>query len=104
MKKISDNNVINLVQNIQNNQENSNVSAHPNLISNVTGLRPPIPLPIANNDWSTIRDGYSYRYACKIPIDLKDYHDDLNNFDTIKSKYELAALQLQNIESIKIIK
>lgn len=36
------------------------------------GLKPPIPLPSLNNDWSKINEGYSYTYASKIPIDMKD--------------------------------
>lgn len=45
-----------------------------------------MPLPVANNDWSQIKEGYSYRYACKIPIDLKDYEGEVS-FDTVKAKY-----------------
>ena len=56
----------------------------------------PIPLPIAHNDWSTIKEGYSFLYSSKIPVDLKDLEGDVS-FDVIKAKYEIAALQLQNI-------
>jgi hypothetical protein len=69
----------------------------------VSGLRPPIPLPGPNNDWSNIKEGYSYRYACKFPVDLKDFESDVG-FDTIRAKYEIAALQLQNMESLKMLK
>lgn len=56
------------MQNIQGDTNTTNIISVPG----VSGLRPPIPLPISNNDWSTIKEGYSYRYACKIPVDLKD--------------------------------
>lgn len=106
IKKLSDTNIVSLIQNIQNVQgdtiSNTHISSNINPGA-VSGLRPPIPLPIANNDWSTIKDGYSYRYACKIPIDLKDYEGEVS-FDVVRAKYEIAALQLQNIESLKIIK
>lgn len=36
-------------------------------------------------------------------MDLKDFEGDIS-FDTIRSKYEIAALQLQNIESLKMLK
>lgn len=38
-------------------------------------FKPPMPLPIAHNDWSQIKEGFSYLYASKIPIDLKDVSD-----------------------------
>lgn len=42
-------------------------------------------------------------YNSKIPIDMKDFEDDAV-FSMIKAKYEVAALQLQNIESLKLLK
>ncbi len=65
--------------------------------------RPPMPLPIAHNDWSQIKEGFSYLYNSKIHIDLKDVEDE-GVLNTIKAKYEIAALQLQNIESLKLLK
>jgi hypothetical protein len=62
-----------------------------------------MPLPIAHNDWSKIKEGYSYLYSSKIPVNLKDYEDEVG-FNSIKAQYELAALQLQNIESLKLLK
>ena len=60
-------------------------------------------LPVAHNDWSKIKEGYSYKYSSKIPVDLKDYEDDIG-YDQLKARYEIAALQLQNIESLKMLK
>jgi len=34
-------------------------------------FRPPMPLPISHNDWSQIKEGFSYMYNSKIPIDMK---------------------------------
>ena len=65
--------------------------------------RPPMPLPIAHNDWSKIKDGYSYLYNSKIPIDLKGVEDE-GSFNVAKAQYEVAALQLQNMESLKLLK
>lgn len=42
-------------------------------------------------------------YNSKIPIDLKDMTDE-GGFNIAKAKYEVAALQLQNIESLKLLK
>lgn len=80
------------MQNIQGDTNTTNVVNIPG----PSGLRPPIALPNNNNDWSVIKEGYSYRYSCKIPVDLKDLETDVG-FDVIKAKYEIAALQLQNI-------
>lgn len=38
-------------------------------------FRPPMPLPVAHNDWSHIKEGFSYLYGSKIPINLKDVSD-----------------------------
>lgn len=62
-----------------------------------------MPLPIAHNDWSQIKEGFSYMYGSKIPINLKDVSDE-GGFSVAKAKYEVAALQLQNIESLKLVK
>ena len=66
-------------------------------------FKPPMPLPIAHNDWSQIKDGYSYLYSSKIPIDMKNFEDE-GSFNVAKTRYEIAALQLQNMESLKLLK
>lgn len=70
---------------------------------NNSNFKGPIPLPIAHNDWSVIKEGYSFMYSSKIPVDMKDLENDVS-FDVMKAKYEIAALQLQNIESLKLLK
>lgn len=103
IRKLSENNLNSIIQNVQMIQgDTTNVSVI-NAPGAAPGLRPPIPLPYANNDWSVIKDGYSYRYSCKFPVDLKDLETDVG-FDIIKAKYEIAALQLQNMESLKMLK
>lgn len=42
-------------------------------------------------------------YSSKIPVDMKNLQNDVS-FDIIKARYEIAALQLQNIESLKLLK
>lgn len=39
-------------------------------------FKPPMPLPVSHNDWSQIKEGFSYMYNSKIPIDLKGVEDD----------------------------
>lgn len=68
IRKLSETNLNSIIQNFQTIQgDTTTVNIMPG-----SGQRPPIPLPIAHNDWSTIKEGYSYRYACKIPVDIKD--------------------------------
>jgi hypothetical protein len=38
-------------------------------------FRPPMPLPVSHNDWSQIKEGFSYMYNSKIPIDMKGVED-----------------------------
>jgi hypothetical protein len=93
-----------LIQNLQSLQNLQ--PGHPNeAMMNIPqgGFKGPIPLPVAYNDWSKIKEGYSFLYSSKIPIDLKDLEGDVS-FDVVKAKYEIAALQLQNIESLKLLK
>lgn len=106
IKKISETNLNGLIQNLQTLQSNQNQQIlNGDLGVNIpTGnFKGPIPLPIAHNDWSKIKEGYSFLYSSKIPVDLKDLEGDVS-FDVVKAKYEIAALQLQNIESLKLLK
>ena len=67
IKKLSETNLNSLIQNFQNIQ---NISPEKGL-NNSVGFKGPIPLPIANNDWSRINEGYSFIYSSKIPVDMK---------------------------------
>lgn len=106
IKKISESNINGLIQNlqnIQNAQVGQNINGELGVPIPNGGFKGPIPLPIAHNDWSKIKEGYSFLYSSKIPVDLKDLEGDVS-FDVVKAKYEIAALQLQNIESLKLLK
>ena len=59
-------------------------------------FKAPMPLPVAHNDWSHVKDGYSYMFNSKIPINLKEFSSE-TEFNIAKAKYQIAALQLQNI-------
>ena len=58
IKKLSETNINAIIQNVQNiqvspnNEKSSTIQGQP---GNISGLRPPQPLPIANNDWSSIK-------------------------------------------------
>jgi hypothetical protein len=87
------------------NMQNVNVNQQLPFNSGQAGsqFRPPAPLPHANNDWSQISEGFSYAFNSKIPVEMKELYGELG-FDTIQAKYEVAALQLQNMETMKMLK
>lgn len=99
IKKLSETNLNGLISNLQNIQA-SQGQISPEMIkaSNIpaNNFQPPIPLPLAHNDWSKIKEGYSYTYSSKLPVEMKDLDDDVG-FDVFKARYMVAALQLQNI-------
>lgn len=63
---------------------------------------PPNPIPGPFGNVSEIREGYSFRFNQKIPIDMYDLYGE-GGFDQIQAKYEIASLQLQNIETMKTL-
>ena len=106
IRKVSETNINSMIQNfqtIQTTQPNQQINSNPYMQSSSSSFNPPIPLPLSHNDWSKIKEGYSYKYASKIPIDIKDLEGDID-FDNLRARYEVAALQLQNIESLKMLK
>ena len=106
IKKLSEANLNGLIQNLQSIQSSQGqISPEAIKTSNISGstFNPPIPLPLAHNDWSKIKEGYSYTYSSKIPVEMKDLDDDIG-FDVLRARYVVAALQLQNIESLKMLK
>ena len=60
-------------------------------------------MPGEYNNWTSIKEGYSPMYKSKIPADLSHFKDE-SEYNTAKAKYEIVALQLQNIESLKLLK
>jgi hypothetical protein len=79
MKKISEKNVF-------NNAEISHQSGM-NVNPNNSNFRPPIPLPISHNDWSQVKEGYSYTYSSKIPVNMKNIENETGDIDKIKARY-----------------
>lgn len=63
---------------------------------------PPVPLSGPFGNWSDVREGYSYRFKTKLPVDMGDYYSD-QGFDQVSARYEIAALQLHNIENIELL-
>lgn len=102
IRKLSETNINTFIQNFQTIQPGQQPS-YPQTMQPEGQFNPPIPLPLAHNDWSRIKEGYSYKYASKIPIDMKDLEGDID-FNQLKARYEVAALQLQNMESLKMLK
>ena len=64
----------------------------------------PMPMPASYNDWANTNEGFSHMYQSKIPADLSHLIDESGGFSVARAKYEVVALQLQNIESLKLLK
>ena len=62
---------------------------------------PPTPISGPFGNWSDVKEGYSYRFKSKIPVELGDFYGE-NGFDHLAAKYEIAALQLHNLETIEL--
>jgi hypothetical protein len=74
MRRISENTMnlrIGGNQEIINNSNNVNNNVNINM-EGLMNFRQPIPLPLSHNDWSDIKEGFSYMYNSKIPINMKD--------------------------------
>lgn len=63
---------------------------------------PPVPLSGPFGNWSDVREGYSYRFKTKLPVDMGDFYSD-QGFDQVSARYEIAALQLHNLENIELL-
>ena len=72
IRKLSETNINTIIQNFQNIQGQPGEASAMQYVQPAGNFNPPIPLPISHNDWSKIKEGYSYKYASKIPIDIKD--------------------------------
>lgn len=62
----------------------------------------PTPIPGPFGNMSDIKEGFSFRFDQKIPTDMYELYGE-SGFDQIQAKYEIASLQLQNIETIKTL-
>ncbi|CAK70758.1 unnamed protein product (macronuclear) [Paramecium tetraurelia] len=63
---------------------------------------PPNPIPGAFGNYNDIKDGYSQRFNVKFPVDMSSAYGD-SGMDQMQLKYELASLQLQNIETLRLL-
>ena len=74
IRKLNETNLNNIIHNLQNLQGGQGAESMIPVGDQVPmgGFRPPIPLPVSHNDWSKIKEGYSYTYSSKIPVEMKD--------------------------------
>ena len=63
---------------------------------------PPTPIPGPFGNWGDIRDGYSYRFNSKMAVDTNALYNE-GGFDQIAAKYEIAFLQLHNLECLRLL-
>lgn len=63
---------------------------------------PPTPIPGPFGNWGDIREGFSYRFNSKIPVDTNGLYNE-GGFDQVGAKYEIAFLQLHNLECLKLL-
>ena len=89
------NKLLNLIENLSSQKAEGGGATH--MIQ-----WPPVPLSGPYGNWSDIREGYSYRFKSKIPVQLDDFYNE-QGFDQLAAKYEIAALQLHNLETIELL-
>jgi len=66
-------------------------------------FRPPMPIPGMFGDYYDCTSGHSYKFGTKLPV--KNLEDDLgSDMDMETARFYIAALQLQNIENIELIR
>lgn len=63
---------------------------------------PPTPIPGPFGNWGDIREGFSYRFNGKISVDTHGLYNE-GGFDQIGAKYEIAFLQLHNLECLRLL-
>ena len=63
---------------------------------------PPTPIPGPFGNWGDIREGFSYRFNSKMPVDTNGLYNE-GGFDQVGAKYEIAFLQLHNLECLKLL-
>jgi hypothetical protein len=63
---------------------------------------PPHPIPGPFGNLGDIREGFSYRFNSKMNVDFHDMYSD-TGFDQVGAKYEIAFLQLSNLESLRLV-
>jgi hypothetical protein len=63
---------------------------------------PPTPLAGPYGNWADVREGFSHRFQTKMPVEMKDLYGE-QGFDQNIAKYEIASLQLQNLETLELL-
>ncbi|EAR96949.2 EF-hand pair protein (macronuclear) [Tetrahymena thermophila SB210] len=65
--------------------------------------RPPQPMPGSFGDWEDISQVKSFKFKQMIPADIFELYSGVG-FDTVLAKYQIAQLQVMNLESMKMLK
>lgn len=84
-----------------NNDKAAAIQAQPMPSHSIFSM-PPTPIPGPFGNWGDIRDGFSYRFNTKISVDTSGMYNE-TGFDQIGAKYEIAFLQLHNLECLKLL-
>ena len=63
---------------------------------------PPTPIQGPFGNWGDIREGFSQRFHSKMAVDTSGLYNE-GGFDQIGAKYEIAFLQLHNLECLKLL-
>ena len=63
---------------------------------------PPAPLSGPYGNWSDVKEGYSYRFKTKLPVEMADLFTE-QGFDQNAARYEIASLQLHNLETMELM-
>jgi hypothetical protein len=100
------NKLMTIVENLQTKQFNDTGDRTPVQRNDQGGSHiiqwPPVPLAGPFGNWSDVREGYSYRFKSKLPVELGDFYSE-QGFDQLAAKNEIAALQLHNLENIELL-
>ena len=62
---------------------------------------PPVPISGPFGNWNDIREGISYRFKkSKLKVDVSEVE---SGFDLSAARYEMATLQLHNLENMELL-
>ena len=88
----------NLVERLEKNGQSdatAGPSGHPVQLA-------PTPLAGPYGNWNDMKEGYSHRFKTKIPVDVQEFYGE-QGFDQQAALYEIASLQLHNIETMELL-
>jgi len=92
--------IIKLMETLAGQKDPQNIPQHQQPISLFS--MPPTPIPGPFGNWGDIREGFSYRFNSKMAVDSNGLYNE-GGFDQIGAKYEIAFLQLHNLECLKLL-